>query len=54
MGNVSDRSCRENQNTPWSRVLLGKLTVNFAASQEIPTTGLVTFRGSGRIRLQNF
>jgi hypothetical protein len=22
--------------TPWSRVLLGKLTVNFAASQEIP------------------
>jgi hypothetical protein len=22
--------------TPWSRVLLAKLTVNFAASQEIP------------------
>jgi hypothetical protein len=22
--------------TPWSRVLLDKLTVNFAASQEIP------------------
>jgi hypothetical protein len=40
--------------TPWSRVLLEKLTINFAASQEIPhSTILVAFEKCTLIKLPN-
>jgi hypothetical protein len=36
IGKYNDEASINYLLTPWSRVLLEKLTVNFAASQEIP------------------